>query len=180
TIVLLTIAFVNVYAEGYAQAIVSFTGKSVKLEQVFRSIKKQTGYVVMYNKAVIDNTRPVTISVKNIPLTEFLDQIFKDQPLEFTIRSRSIFISSRTPVAGSSDRQPNTPGTGVLDPSLYIDTLEKSIRGRVTNNAGEPLSGANVVIKRTGKGTITNANGEFKLNGVNTDDILVVSYIGYA
>src|SRR5579885_2450992 len=63
TIVLLTIAFVNVYAEGYAQAIVSFTGKSVKLEQVFRSIKKQTGYVVMYNKAVIDNTRPVTISV---------------------------------------------------------------------------------------------------------------------
>ncbi|OJW54921.1 MAG: hypothetical protein BGO55_16180 [Sphingobacteriales bacterium 50-39] len=52
--------------------------------------------------------------------------------------------------------------------------------GVVYNEAGQPLSGANVTIKATGKGTITNAKGEFELPAVPEESPLVISFIGYA
>jgi hypothetical protein len=52
------------------------------------------------------------------------------------------------------------------------------ITGRVVNENGEPLGGANIVIKRTGKGTQANANGEFVLKGVD-GDVVMISFVGY-
>src|SRR5581483_11409147 len=51
--------------------------------------------------------------------------------------------------------------------------------GVVYNEAGQPLSGANVVIKETGKGVTTNAKGEFQIMAPSTST-LIISYIGYA
>src|SRR5437773_536045 len=53
------------------------------------------------------------------------------------------------------------------------------VTGRITNAQGEPLSGASVIIKRTGKGDIANADGKFKLKNVNADDIIEISFTGY-
>jgi len=51
--------------------------------------------------------------------------------------------------------------------------------GKVVDATGEPLSGANVVVKGTTNGTMTNADGSFTLNGVRQGTTLQVSYIGY-
>ena len=53
------------------------------------------------------------------------------------------------------------------------------IKGRVTNEKGEPLIGASVTYKGTNIGTITNMNGDFSL--VNKDDKkrLTAQFIGY-
>ena len=48
----------------------------------------------------------------------------------------------------------------------------------MTDENGEPLAGANVMIKGTKKGTITDANGNFTLNGVQ-GDVLVISSVGF-
>ncbi len=56
---------------------------------------------------------------------------------------------------------------------------QNDISGRVTNKGGEPLSGASIVVKRTGKGTQTNAKGQFTVKNVNPDDVLVISFTGY-
>jgi hypothetical protein len=42
------------------------------------------------------------------------------------------------------------------------------------------LSGANIVIKRTGKGTQANANGEFTLKNVDPNEMITITYTGYA
>ena len=48
------------------------------------------------------------------------------------------------------------------------------------NENGEPLAGATVTVKGTGKGTSTNANGEFILKDVPNGKYLVeVSFVGY-
>lgn len=53
------------------------------------------------------------------------------------------------------------------------------ITGHVTDSQGETVIGANVSVKGTTNGTITNVDGNFTLTVDNTNGILVVSYIGY-
>lgn len=55
---------------------------------------------------------------------------------------------------------------------------KKKIKGHVTDNAGEPLVGVNIVEKGTGNGTITDLDGLFTLE-VQEGHNLVISYIGY-
>lgn len=52
------------------------------------------------------------------------------------------------------------------------------VSGIVKDAAGEPMIGANVLVKGTTNGTITDFDGNFSLSDVKTSDILVFSYIG--
>ncbi|NJW51322.1 SusC/RagA family TonB-linked outer membrane protein [Salinimicrobium oceani] len=58
---------------------------------------------------------------------------------------------------------------------------QSTISGIITErDTGMPIPGANVVIKGTTNGTTTNFDGEYTLDGVNLDDVIVVSYLGFA
>jgi outer membrane receptor protein involved in Fe transport len=61
--------------------------------------------------------------------------------------------------------------------TVLAQTVEVS--GRVTDEKGEPVSGASVLEKNTRNGTTTNAAGEFKLS-VKSNATLVFTSIGYA
>jgi TonB-dependent starch-binding outer membrane protein SusC len=52
------------------------------------------------------------------------------------------------------------------------------ITGRVTDESNSPLPGVNIVVKGTANGTVSDAQGGFSLN-VNSNDVLVFSFIGY-
>src|SRR5205085_3123988 len=52
------------------------------------------------------------------------------------------------------------------------------IKGKVPNEKGEPIAGANVLIKGTHKGASTNAGGEFTLDA-DKGEVLLISYVGY-
>lgn len=56
----------------------------------------------------------------------------------------------------------------------------KTIRGQVTDPTGMPIIGANVLVKEAaGRGTVTNLDGEFTLDGVTDGQTLVISFIGF-
>lgn len=61
---------------------------------------------------------------------------------------------------------------------LSLQQQQNVVRGIVADENGEPFIGANVLVKETGKGTITDVNGHFELS-VSGRATLVVSYIGY-
>jgi TonB-linked SusC/RagA family outer membrane protein len=168
TVIFLTATFLNVTANVVSQQ-VSFSGKNASLEKVFAEVKKQTGYQFMYNKPVLVDTKPVTLNVENVPLVDFLNLILKDQPLQFSIDSKSIFISRKPPVAGSSDRQP-------LETSEF--SPPSSIRLRVLGEDAKPLVGASVLFKNGKILGVTDAEGVLILN-VSEGDVLVVSFVGY-
>lgn len=68
-------------------------------------------------------------------------------------------------------------------PSSHADAVEtmlqqKEISGTVVDATGEPIIGANVVVKGTTNGTITDIDGKFTLK-VPTECTIVISYIGY-
>lgn len=55
----------------------------------------------------------------------------------------------------------------------------KDIKGVVLDENSEPLIGASIVIKGTGKGVITDFDGNFILSDVPADANLVISYVGF-
>lgn len=63
-----------------------------------------------------------------------------------------------------------------LHQHLPADT---TIRGRITDSVGAPLSGVSVLIKGTKRGTFTNAAGNFSLEAVPSRATLVISAVGY-
>ena len=71
-------------------------------------------------------------------------------------------------------------GESALSPSSVPDAdIVKKISGMVTDEKGNPLEGAVVVLKGTTIGTTTDASGKFTLGDVPDDATLVVSYVGY-
>jgi TonB-linked SusC/RagA family outer membrane protein len=72
-----------------------------------------------------------------------------------------------------------SPAIRAATNSSFSDPIELS--GRVTASSdGSPLAGVNVVVKgETNIGTVTDANGHYKLSVPNSNDVLEFSYIGY-
>lgn len=56
---------------------------------------------------------------------------------------------------------------------------QSAVSGKVTDEAGEPCVGANVLIKGTTTGTMTDLDGNYSLTDVRKGAILVFSSIGY-
>lgn len=54
------------------------------------------------------------------------------------------------------------------------------ITGTVVNEKNEPLSGATVLSKRTGTSVTTDDQGRFRINVSGTNEVLAISFIGYA
>lgn len=54
----------------------------------------------------------------------------------------------------------------------------RNVRGRVVDENSEPIIGANVSVKGTTNGTITDAEGRFNLAEVPSNATLLISYIG--
>ncbi|RQO70462.1 SusC/RagA family TonB-linked outer membrane protein [Pedobacter sp. KBW06] len=164
TFFLTTLVVMNVFASSYSQT-VTYTGKDVPLEKVFSSIKKQTGYVFFYNFSLLRSAKPVTLNVVKAELSEVLLLCFRDQPFDYSIENKTIVIAQRI----SPGKEAKT--TAALPP--------KELKGRVTDAKGQPLPGATVKVKETGKAVMTNAQGEFELKNVDDKAVLIVSFIGY-
>lgn len=180
-VIILLAVFLHVNAKSYCQT-VSYTGNNVPLKSVFSAIKKQTGYHFFYSEDDLRKSKPVTLSLKDVPLETALKECLKGQPLGYSIKGNTIFIEGRS---GNADL--------VIKP--YMAAAGENIHGRVVNENGEPLAGVAVYAGPEGETidtigqsanafkrystTVTNANGEFYLKNIDTNAFVTVSYLGY-
>lgn len=63
--------------------------------------------------------------------------------------------------------------------SKSVKPVGFSVEGSVTDQNGESLIGVNIQVKGTNKGTSTDFEGNFTLNDIDENAVLVVSYVGY-
>lgn len=63
--------------------------------------------------------------------------------------------------------------------TLGAQAQQITVTGRVADTQGDYLIGANVLVKGTTNGAITDTEGRFTLNGVDAQATLTISYIGY-
>jgi TonB-dependent starch-binding outer membrane protein SusC len=169
TAAFLLIFGISVSAKSVSQTI-SISEKNISLENIFTRIEKQTNYVVAANYARFNVQEKVSVDVKDMPIDEFMLLILKNKPFTFEIKSKTIFIKDKT------NRMQGLNPKADLSPSLSFVT--PPITGIVRSPDGQPIVGANVVIKGTKKGTVTGRDGSFKIEA-NDGEMLVVSSIGY-
>ncbi|HVK49434.1 MAG TPA: TonB-dependent receptor plug domain-containing protein, partial [Pseudobacter sp.] len=163
TALLMTVLFLQVHAAGTAQN-VTISGKEIPLKTVFTAIKQQTGYGIFYNKEILQNTRPVTLSAYNMPLQELLQLVFRDQPVSFTIQEKTIILSQRETAPVVFER-------------LMVDVPSAS--GRIMDMDDQGLTNVSIRIRGTRKGTTSGSGGNFSIE-VKEGEVLDISAVGFA
>jgi TonB-linked SusC/RagA family outer membrane protein len=152
TAILLFMAFLQVSAAGYAQKI-TINEQKASVGRIFEEIKRQTGYSFLYTDEFLAEAKEVTVKVSNASIEEVLDLCFKEQNYTYRIFNKMVVVKEKAPV---------------------------EIRGKVTNEKGEPLDDVSVVVKGTKTGAKTDATGSFRLSAVmDRKIVLEFSHIGY-
>ena len=94
---------------------------------------------------------------------------------EFTKISTFCLLFSAFSANATEIAQP----TSDVSPVASVNQQNKRITGVVVDSKGEPVIGANVVVKGTTNGNITDVDGKFTIEQVSENAILQISYIGY-
>lgn len=55
---------------------------------------------------------------------------------------------------------------------------QKEVTGKVTDDTGQPLPGATIVVKGTSNGTVSNSDGNYSILNVPDNAVLVFSFVG--
>lgn len=127
------------------------------VEQVLDDISRQTNYTFFYSKEVIDINRQVSLNIKTTDINEVMAKLFEGTGETYKISGDRIYLSTKGP---------GTP-------------IDATIKGRVTDEKGQPLLGVAVIVAGTSTGTISGADGRYSLNVKAVDPSLVFSLLGY-
>lgn len=160
TVILLFTACLQVSANTYSQ-VVTINLQNAPLDKVVKEIERQTKVNFFYEEGLFQNAKPVTISVSKSTLEEALALSFKNQPFDYKIVGKTVFV-----------RKKNIQAVDQGNKGALID-----IRGRVVNDKGEPVL-ASISVKGSTKGTTTNKDGWFVLPGIEDNAILIISGVG--
>lgn len=189
TTVFILVAFLQVSAKGFSQNVTLNETKS-SLDKVFNEIRKQTGYDFLYNTRLLRNTVPVTVKTKNSSLEDVLTEVFKNQPLTYTITENTIIlkrkderfmeeVSKFSIMPSGRDNRAFSAGQTVAAVSDFaIKAQRVDVRGKVIDANGEPLIGVSVRVKGSQVGASTDVQGNFTLDAP-ANAVLVFTYVGY-
>jgi len=149
---------------------VTINGTGIPLKAVFKAIKKQTGFAVMYNTsiAMLNQEEKVTVSFKDTPLDEVLSFLLKGKNLSWTYNDDVVVIHKTAEEVPKKNE--------ATEDSTVIPAL---LTGKVTDAAGTPLPGVTVQVKETSQGATTDADGRFTFAKVKNGEVLLISSIGY-
>ncbi|SDL13059.1 TonB-linked outer membrane protein, SusC/RagA family [Catalinimonas alkaloidigena] len=138
------------------QAQVTLHVQKIRLQDALTQLETQIPYTFTYNHSLLDRVPPVSQDVTNAPLHTVLDALLKNTGLQYQVVGTSIAIAPNPDAAPA-----------------------RSIQGTIYDENDQPLPGANVLIKGTTQGTVTDVNGHFSLTLPEGADVLLVRFIGY-
>ncbi len=164
TTILVLSACLTASAGGSAQT-VTLSQKNIKLEKVFREIRKQTGYVFFYDTRVLREAEPINIDVKNESVEDALKASLHGQPLDYSIERKTITIIQRPVIEKPIVQAPFAVALNIIN-------------GMVKDEKGNALAGVSVIVKGTNKGTSTKGDGSFTIDA-NAGNVLEFTIVGY-
>lgn len=161
TILLICLCFSGEFVS--AQNITITTGdKSKSLLEILTAIENQSDYLFVYDNSKIELEQRFKINESNKTIKEILDILFRDNTkITYEVSKKSIILKNVSQKNISSVR--NT----------------RDIIGQVIDSDGNPVVGAVVQVKGANIGTVVDVNGNFKLQDISKDAILLVSCISY-
>lgn len=163
------LAFVMQLSAKTAAQTVTYTAKAVPLQQVFTTIKAQTGYKFFYRNEDLEGLKPVDVALKNAAPEAAVRAVLSGQPLEFTMEGKTIFVSKKAP-------KPLALG---LLPEEGEQVVTGEVKGAVRDEAGKPIPAITILAKRSRIMTMSGDDGQFRVANVVQGDSLVFSGLNY-
>lgn len=157
----------NLYPQ---QTELSLDLKNVTLKKAISEIEKTSDYVFLITDEVqLELNKRISLRVNKESIHTILETLLKDTELKYTVVERQVSMYK-----SASPKVKEAPATV----KEKIEQQEKTITGKITDEKGEPIIGANILEKGTTNGTITDIGGNFSLN-VGNNAVLYISYIGF-
>lgn len=135
--------------------------ENAELSVIFKAIKEQTTYKFSYGEFIINNKQTYNVHFNNKNVNEVLSDLSQKAAFKYKIQGDKVIISSTNEELKSTQQQ--------LGP----------IKGKITDETGQPLLGATVVEEGTNNGVLTDFDGNFSITLEGTSATLTVSYMGY-
>lgn len=159
-IVFLILASTQLAASTYGQNVtIRAEGESIKT--ILREIRKQTGRDFLYNNSQVNDLRRTSITTDELPLEKTLELLLPPLGLRYQINGGTVVIQ---PI-------PSSQKSGI--------DQQQTLRGRVTNQDGELISGATVTLVEIDRRVATDQYGEFEISNAPNSGTLRINNIGY-
>lgn len=159
----LVITALSASAKGKAQTVsLHYTNADVRV--IFVEIRKQIGYDFLYMDEHLARVPKITINENNRKLEDVLAILFKNTNITWKISGKFIALTYK------AEQQQQEAKNADLKDAI-------GVRGRVLSENGEPLEGITIALKGQGTVAITNTDGEFHIDNITSDAILVFSSI---
>lgn len=159
---LMLIAVCQLNAESaYSQSVsLSLSLKNKPIVEILDKIEQETEFSFLVLDKQLDTDKLVSVQASKKTVEQVLDNIFNNTNIQYRVVDRQIILMEKAIAANISQQS------------------GKQIKGTVLDETGELIIGANVSVKGTTIGNITDVNGGFALT-VPEGSTLVISYIGY-
>lgn len=148
---------------GVLSAQISISVKNQTIRQIIPQLEKASGYNFFFGNDLPDLNTKKDLSVKDASLESVLDNLLDNTSISYQIKGKNqvVLVRGNKQIASGSSKS------------------SKRITGIVLDEAGEPVVGANIIIRGTNYGVITDLDGNFILD-TPEGATLQISYIGYA
>ncbi|WP_422082148.1 SusC/RagA family TonB-linked outer membrane protein [Ulvibacterium sp.] len=144
--------------------------RTLNVKQAFKLINKQTDYKFIYRFELIKDAPKIKIDKGIIKAGDLLARFLS--PINFTYE----FTEDETIVV----KRKLTNNAVNNTESSPDEVIQFQVSGKVTDGQGVPLPGTNIVEKNTTNGIVTDFDGNFSIQLVDENAVIVVSYIGYS
>ncbi|WP_373822152.1 TonB-dependent receptor [Bacteroides heparinolyticus] len=157
---LLLLSFLNVFSQtGKAEKTISIQFSNLSLQTALNRFEQASGYTFFYDAEQVNLQQTVSMNVKQATVSKAVTELLKNTGLGFEIANLQITLFNKKEPARQQKK-------------------EVRVTGVVSDDTGEPVIGANVLVQGTTIGAITDLDGRYMLN-VPTGSTLIISYIGY-
>ncbi len=136
---------------------------SRSLGDILKLLAKTNQVQFIYNKDVIQTNDKISIAFNDKALKEVLDQLLTKYNINYQVFKNKIILIDAEKI---ESKQTNK-----------VQTIPVS--GKVLDEKGQPMVGVSITIKGTTRGTVTDPDGNFKLQVNSLNDILIFKFIGY-
>ncbi len=150
--------------DAYAQNTkLSLDMNSVSVNEVIRKIESVSDFKFLYNRKDVDLQRIVSVKAVKRPIGDILSHIFLRSDIQYEVVKKQIVLT----------RKQKT------DTTAKKIAQDREVSGTVNDDNGDPLPGANVLVKGSTTGTQTDFDGNFTIQIPDGGTTLVISYIGF-
>ncbi|MDN5203428.1 TonB-dependent receptor [Fulvivirgaceae bacterium BMA10] len=161
-------SIVCIYAQSIEEIIISDSYQNQELIEIFNQIEASRPVEFFYKKNWISNIK-ISQKFENKKLTEFLDEILKDQKISYIIYNNNVVLLkgdiSPEMVVSSSNNLPEAANYQVIGNALENPNNNEVIVSGFIKDAGndDELIGARVFVEETENGSVTNVRGFYSV-----------------